>query len=203
MKPWACAAIVLLGLVYTPAGAQQPESEAKRLEESAGVTEHGPNVFWGWVNFALLAGGLGYLIKKNAGPYFAKRSLEIRKGMVEAEAARQESDAKVAEVARRLAHLQDEIEAMRRNAELEAEAEAQRVRREAAAAMAKIREHLTEEIASAGKSARLELRRYSAELALNLAERKIAARLTPETQDRLVETFVATMAHAAAGTPGQ
>jgi len=104
----------------------------------------------------------------------------------------------VAAVDRRLASLQAEIEALRRSAQEEAEADAQRVRREAAAEMAKIQSHLAEEIAAAGKSATLELRRYSAELALGLAEQKIAARLSPEMQDRLVGGFLADMAHAPA-----
>jgi F-type H+-transporting ATPase subunit b len=200
MKRLACGSIAALALmlfVKLPARAQ--ETEAEKVKESAGVTEHGPNVFWGWANFLLLAGGLGYVIKKNAGPYFAKRSLEIRKGMADAEAARAASDAKVAEVDRRLASLQTEIEALRRNAQQEAEADAERVRHEAAAEMAKIQVHLTEEIAAASKSATLDLRRYSAELALGLAEQKIAARLSPEAQDRLVGTFVTAMAHAGSG----
>jgi F-type H+-transporting ATPase subunit b len=190
-------ALVLLLFVKFPASAQKRESEGQKVAESTGVTEHGPEVLWGWVNFVLLAGGLGYLIKKHGGPYFAQRSLEIRKGMVEAEAARAASDVKVAEVDRRLASLQADIEALRVSAKQEAEADAQRVRRAAAAEMAKIQSHAAEEIASAGKSATLELRRYSADLALGLAEQKIAARMSPETQDRLVRGFVATMAHAA------
>jgi F-type H+-transporting ATPase subunit b len=192
------AALFALLCAAMPAGAQKRETEAEKVQESTGITEHGPNVFWGWANFLLLAGGLGYVAKKNAGPYFAQRSIEIRKGMADAEAARAASDAKVAEVDRRLATLQSEIETMRRNAQQEAEADAARIRREAAAEMAKIRSHLADEIASATKSATLELRRYSANLAVGLAEQKIAARLSPESEDRLVRMFVATMAHAAA-----
>jgi|HubBroStandDraft_1064217.scaffolds.fasta_scaffold77805_2 F-type H+-transporting ATPase subunit b len=196
MKRLACcglATLVLLLFGKLPAHAQERETEAEKVRESTGVTERGPNVFWGWANFVLLAGGLGYVIKKNAGPYFAQRSLEIRKGMADAEAARAASDAKVAEVDRRLANLQTEIESMRRNAQQEAEADAERVRRESAAEMAKIQSHLADEIASAAKSATLDLRRYSANLALGLAEQKIAARMSPETQDRLVRVFVATL----------
>jgi F-type H+-transporting ATPase subunit b len=193
------AVLALLLLVRFSASAQKSESEAQKVAESTGVTEHGPDIFWGSLNLLLLAGGLGYLIKKYAGPYFAQRSVEIRKGIADAEAARAASDAKVAEVDRRLANLQTEIEALRMSAQQEGEADAQRVRRESAAEMAKIQSHVAEEIAAAGKSATLELRRYSADLALALAERKIAARMSPETQDRLVGTFVATMGHAGAG----
>jgi F-type H+-transporting ATPase subunit b len=194
MKRLASCSLVALALllcVKLPARAAEHEGGAQGGKE--------PSIFWEWANFALLAGGLGYLVKKHAGPYFAQRSLEIRKGMAEADAARAASDAKVAEVDRRLANLQAEIEAMRRNAQQEAEADAQRARGEAAAEMAKVELHLKEEIASATKSGTLELRRHSAELALGLAETKIAARLSPEMQNRLVGRFVATMLNAASG----
>ena len=200
MKRLAFAALVVLLFVKLPARAQKHESEAQKAAASTGATEHEPDmILWGWANFLLLAGGLGYLIKKNAGPYFARRSLEIRKGIVEAEAERAASDAKVAEVDRRLANLEAEIEAMRLGAQQEAEANAQRVRRETAAEMDKIQSHLAEEIAAAGKSATLELRRHSAELALGLAEQKIVARLSPEMQDSLVGRFVTIMTHAPSG----
>lgn len=180
MKRLALAAMMLCAAVALPARAQEGEHK-----------EGGGQQLWAWANFLLLAGGLGYVAKKNAGPYFAARSLGIRKGMVEAEEMRAEADAKVADVDRRIARLDSEIEALRREALAEQEAEGQRVRREAAAEMAKIEARLAEEIAAAGKSARLELRRYSAELALDLAQQKIAMRMTPAIQNRLVDSVVA------------
>src|SRR5581483_10555988 len=127
----------------------------------------------------------------NAGPYFAQRTLTIRKGMIEADEARAEADAKVADVDRRLAGLESEIADLRDEARREADAEAQRIARESENELTKIRQHVEDEISAAGKAARLELRRHAARLALDLAEQKIAARLTPETQDRLVRTFTA------------
>src|SRR5580704_10770603 len=139
MKRLALATLVSLLFIHLPVRGQEHESAAQKAKEAGGVTEHGTSeIVWGWANFLLLAGGLGYVIKKNAGPYFAQRSLEIRKGMADADAARAASDAKVAEVDRRLANLQTEIEALRRGAKQEAEADTQRVRREAAVEMAKI-----------------------------------------------------------------
>ena len=64
-----------------------------------------------------------------------------------------------------------------------------------AAEIAKIQAHAEQEIASAGKAARMELKRYSAELAIDLAEQKIRARMTPETQDALVRGFVRDLSH--------
>lgn len=199
MKRLALFLLVFIFAAQIRARGQESESEAERVSRSTGLTEHGPNILWGWLNFLLLAGGLAYITKKNAGPYFAKRNLEIRKGLIEAEAARAESEAREADVNRRLANLQVEIEELRRSAKAEAEADAEHVRRATAAEIAKIQQQIAEEITAAGKSARLELRRYAAELALSLAEQKIAARLSPETQNRLVKNFVVTMAHTAPG----
>ncbi|HVN04085.1 MAG TPA: hypothetical protein VMT86_06675 [Bryobacteraceae bacterium] len=199
MKRLLLALLVLFFTAQIPARSQQPESEAEKISKSTGLTEHGPNILWGWLNFLLLVGGLAYIAKKNAGPYFAKRNLEIRKGLIEAEAARAESEAREAEVNRRLANLQAEIEELRRSAKAEAEADADHVRRATAAEVAKIQQQIAEEVAAAGKSARLELRRYAAELALSLAEQKITARLSPETQNRLVKNFVVSIARTAPG----
>ena len=62
--------------------------------------------------------------------------------------------------------------------------------RHTAAEIAKIQAHSEQEIASAGKAARMELKRYAAELAVELAEQKVRARMTPDAQDALVQGFV-------------
>lgn len=64
------------------------------------------------------------------------------------------------------------------------------MRLQKAGEIARIKEHAEQEIAAAGKAARLELKRYSAELAIGLAEEKVRRRITPETQDALVRGFV-------------
>ena len=59
-----------------------------------------------------------------------------------------------------------------------------------AAEIARIQSSAEQEIAAAGKAARLELKRYSAELAVNLAGEKIRSRMTPGAQEELVRDFV-------------
>jgi F-type H+-transporting ATPase subunit b len=93
-------------------------------------------------------------------------------------------------VDRRLANLESEIASLRAHSQQEAEAETQRLVQHTAAEIARIQARAEQEIVSAGKAARLELKRHAAELAIGLAERKIRARLTPETQDALVRGFV-------------
>ncbi|MGA3098073.1 MAG: ATP synthase F0 subunit B [Bryobacteraceae bacterium] len=145
---------------------------------------------WKWANFVVLAGALGYVIGKNAGPFFAARSQQIRKDMVEAGEQRKEADERVAEVERRLADLGSEIAALRAEAQTEAQAETSRMSQQTTLEMGKIQAQAEQEIAAAAKAARTELKRYAAQLAVGQAEGKIRARMTPAIEDALVAGFV-------------
>ncbi|HLH17397.1 MAG TPA: ATP synthase F0 subunit B [Bryobacteraceae bacterium] len=172
--------------------AQEPAGEkaGDHPAEKPGEGEHGGLIAWKWVNFAVLALGIGWVVKKNAGPFFAARTLKIRKDMIEADDLRKQAEARAAEVDQRLANLEGEIAALRAESAREAEAETERLSRWTAAEIAKVQAHAEAEIASAGKAARMELKRYSAELAIRIAEQKIRARMTPEVQDSLVAGFM-------------
>jgi len=163
--------------------------EATGRETTGHEAPEGPSPIWAWANFAILAGALGYLIVKKGGPWFQSRSLAIRKGIAEAEEIRRGAEASAAEVDWRLAGLQTEIDSLRTNAQREQSAEAERIRQQAAADLARIQGHAAREIESAGKTARLELKRYAAQLAVDLAEQKIRRQMTPEVQAALVERF--------------
>ncbi len=109
------ALILVMGLAATaPAAASQTgEGAAKQAEGQPGGEEEGGLQLWKWANFLLLAGGIGYLIGKNAGPLFAARTRQIRKDIIEADEARKEAEARAAAVERRLAGLEAEIAALR------------------------------------------------------------------------------------------
>lgn len=181
------ALLLLCGLAAMTPSLYCQEQETK---SEAHESEEGGLSLWKWANFLVLAGGIGYLIGKNAGPMFSARSRQIRKDLVEAEAARQEAETRAADVNRRLANLEAEIAALRQDAAREAASETQRLEQYTTAEIAKIQAHAQQEIAAAAKAARSELKRYSAELAVGLAERKIRDRMTPEAQDTLVRSFV-------------
>ena len=145
---------------------------------------------WQWANFVLLVAGLGYLVGKNAGPFFEARSRKIREEMAQAHELWKSAEARVSEVERKLATLESEIAAFRSESHVEAQNETKRVKLQTAAEIARIKEHAEQEIAAAGKAARLELKRYAAHLAIRLAGEKARGRMTPDTQDGLVREFV-------------
>src|ERR1700730_5540646 len=196
--PVACAAFAFfLGASFIsaqepPAKAPEPAAHAKGEGENLGSS------IWAWANFAILVGVLGYVISKKGGPWFASRSQSIRQGIADAEDIRVKAEASAAEVDRRLASLDTEIEKLRANARREQAAEAERIRLQSAADLSRIQEHATREIDSAAKGARLELKRYAAQLAVDLAEQKIRRQMTPQLQFTLVENFARDLEHPAA-----
>jgi len=196
--PLACAAFAFfLGASFIsaqepPVKAPEPATHAKGEGENLGSS------IWAWANFAILVGVLGYVISKKGAPWFASRSQSIRQSIVEAEDIRAKAEASAAEVDRRLATLETEIQELRAHAHREEAAEAERIRAQSAADLTRIREHATREIESASKGARLELKRYAAQLAVDLAEQKIRRQMTPQIQSTLVENFARDLEHPAA-----
>lgn len=189
------AALIFAVLLSMPAPLLRAQHEPPAAgHKAAEHRDEEVSPLWKWANFAVLAGALGYLIAKNAGPFFAARSRQIRKGILEAEEARAEAEARMAAVDARLANLQADIEALRREARAEEDSERERLRQEAAAELAKIQAHAEREIAAAGNAARLELKRHAARLALSLAEQKIRARMTAQDEDALLRSFTAGLA---------
>lgn len=142
------------------------------------------------INFALLAGGLGYLIKKNLGPIFQARSEAIRADIAESQAVLEQSEARARAIEERFSNLGRQIEELRSAAKAEITAEHARLEREAEQAVRKVSARAEQEITAAAKAARLELKAHAASLAIGLAEKKIAGRITPRAQRALVNGFV-------------
>lgn len=179
---------LLFALPYTAApAAAQP---AQQTHSAAAGPHTGGLLVWKWANFAILVGVLGWLIRKHAGPYYAARSKKIEQDRLEAADFHQRAEAQAAQVELRLRDLEADIARLRAESAAETRAESERRVRQTAEEIAKIEAGSEEQIVAAGRAARMELKRYSVELAIGIARKKIAGRLTPETQDALVRGFV-------------
>jgi F0F1-type ATP synthase membrane subunit b/b' len=159
-------------------------------QEGGNQGEGGGQEIWLIANFVILAAGLGWMIAKNGGPFFDARLKKIRQDIVQGEEARREAERRAAEVDQRLANLDKEVAALRAESQKELESERERMRQRIAADRERVRIQAAQEIAAAGKTARAELKRYEAELAIGLAETKIRARMNPAIQDALLGAFV-------------
>jgi F-type H+-transporting ATPase subunit b len=159
--------------------------------EASAEGEHGPNLdLWKWVNFAILAGVLGWGISKTAPGFFRSRSEEIQRGITEATRIRQEAETRAAKMEMRMASLQSEIDQLRADARSEMAHEGERIRKEVEAQIARIRSHGEHEIEAMTKHAEQSLRAYAGSLALDLAEQRIRNRMTPDAQNTLVDGFI-------------
>ncbi len=159
-------------------------------EEAAGAAEKPSMELWKWLNFAILAGILGYIAVKQGGPAFSARSKDITEGLAAGERAKSEADRRAAEVSAKLANLESEIAKLRTQAREEREREADRIRKGTASEIGRLQHQVSSEIESAGKQARLELQRYAAQMALDLAEKKVRARMSPAVEATLLDRFV-------------
>jgi F-type H+-transporting ATPase subunit b len=151
--------------------------------------EGGDQLLQKWVNFAILAGGIGFIAVKAGGPAFKAKKQEILDGLSEGTRRAEAAAEKAAEIDRRMAGLQDEVAALRVKANVEMTAEAERIQQETLEQIAKVEHGAEADIATAAKTARQELKAYVADLALDLARQKVAAKMDDPTQAALVDRF--------------
>ena len=156
-----------------------------------------PWIVWKWVNFAILAVGLGYLIGKAAPGYFQARRDEIQGALVAATREIKDAEAKAADLDLRFSGIKTEVERLRNEARAEMAAEGERIRLETKRHLERIQEQTAQEIHLMTRAARDEVRKYSAGLALDLAEQRIRSRMTPDAQAGLVDGFLGELRHRA------
>lgn len=189
---WILAALLTINLWAAQEGGHAAAAPAHGAEAGHAEEHHGdPYIWWKWANFAILATGLGYLIKKNAGPYFAEKNASIAEGISAAEEARRHAEAKSKEVDTRLARLDDELKHLREESQQEILRDAQRIGRETEEQLSKIQHAAEQEITAAGRHAQQDLRRYAAGLALDLAAGRLKSQIDSPADGRLIGAFVA------------
>jgi F-type H+-transporting ATPase subunit b len=171
---------LLIGFILStaPLLAEEPAGTSTDLE------------VWKWVNFVILAGLIGWMVVKQGGPALQARTKDIGEGLAAGERAKADAEARAAEVSAKLASLDVEIAAMQAGAREERSREADRIRTDSQKEIARIQQQFEQEVQAAGKMARLELQRYAAKLAIDLAEQKVRARMSPDVQSALLESFV-------------
>jgi F0F1-type ATP synthase membrane subunit b/b' len=153
--------------------------------------EHGdPLLPYKFLNFAVLAGGLGYLFVKVGVPALRGQQSAITESLTASARRAEEAAREAAAIEARMNNLDSELAGIRAKTKDELAAEAARLTRETEAQLAKVEQSTAMEIASAAKTAKGELKAYAAELALTLAAAKLTARLDAPAQARLADGFI-------------
>lgn len=161
--------------------------------ESAGHGgEHGgdPYIGYKWFNFAILAAGLGFLIVKTGLPALRGQQSAILKQLEQAQKRAAEAERHTKAVEEKVAGLEREIEALKKQAAEEMAVEAREMQAETQRLLEKVEQQAQVEIASAVDHAKKELRAMAVDLAVGMAEKRLAEEVGRGAQERLVERFV-------------
>lgn len=140
-----------------------------------------------FANFVVLAVLVGWFLAKTLPKTFRSRSTAIQKNLVDARTATEEAGARLRIVEERLSKLDEQIAAMRAQAEKDSLQDEQRIRASVEEDKKKILATAEQEIAAATALAHRQIKQYAAELAIDQAARKLV--VTAETDRLLVQRF--------------
>ena len=153
---------------------------------------------WKFVNLGIFAIALVFALRKFFGvpQLFRDRKEGIK---AELEKARNERDAalaKLKEVEERLAGLDSQIATIKEKSKAEAAAERERIAQSTETEIAKLTAQGQRDIENAGKPAKQDLRRFTAEQSVRLAEEMIKRDIRPEDDARLIARNIEEMGSA-------
>jgi F-type H+-transporting ATPase subunit b len=143
-----------------------------------------------WVNFAVLAGTLVYLLRSPIRGYLDDRGAQIRRDLVDAAEMKETAATQIAEIDRKMTALPGELEALRAQGAQEIAAEEARIRQAAAAERDRLLEQARREIDWQVKVAERDLVNHAADLAVGVATERIKKVITSDDQQRLVDRYV-------------
>ena len=153
------------------------------------ATERATEIFK-WINFAIVAGLIGWVFGKKLPSVFRQRAEAVSSAVTSATSAKAAANAQLRDAETRLANLQKEVVELRALAQKEAAAEVERLRAATQSDAQKIAAAAKAEIEAAERAARLELKALAANLAVDGAESLLAKQLTPKAQESLISNFV-------------
>ena len=175
-------------------GAAAPSAHGEAAEGEGHGEGHGESL-WSFLsriaNFLILAGGLFYLLRSPLGKYLEARAEQIKADLVSAAETRMAAADDLAQIESRMAQLPAEIEALKARGVEEVRAEQERIRRAAAVERERLLEQARREIDGQLASARRVLKQDAADLAVQVARRRIEREITDADRARLVDRYVA------------
>lgn len=142
---------------------------------------------WKFLNLGIFVLVLVIALRKFGVPEkFRDRKETIARELARAQHERDAALAKLKEVEERLSLLDTEVANIRQQSVREAAEERERIARLTETEITKLSEQAAREIESAGKAAKKDLRRYTAEQSVRLAEEIVRREMKPEDDARLI-----------------
>ncbi|MGH9680693.1 MAG: hypothetical protein ACRD4Y_12145 [Candidatus Acidiferrales bacterium] len=183
------AAVLTFFLLAIPALAAEG-AEPDPAESSAGL-------IFRWLNFAIVFGGIAYLLAKHGGAYFGANARTIAASIHEGTAAKEAAEAQLREMDAKIAGLDQEIEQMRDAARRDSAEEVARLNASGLAEIEKIDAAARAEMGAADRAARQELRVIAANLAVERAGGLIQSRINPNIRTKLFDAFLGDLGRSA------
>ena len=156
-------------------------------------TDHSSNSgeFFGKViNFAVLFGGLFFLLRKPIKNYLDERSQRTDLSIKEAAEARDGSEKKLKGAMGKLKDISEEVKKMKDDAESEGQKQKESIIESARQETQRLKELTKQEIDSLYASGIKELRAYAAEVTTKAAAERIKQRMTPEIQSAIIDKSI-------------
>lgn len=149
-----------------------------------------PDTKWHLINTAIFAIGLGWAIWKMAPAFFNARSADIQRAIKEATGLKMQADLRYSEIDRKMATLPDEVKRMREQSAVELEREHRRRQDETAREVKRIEDASAAEVEALRQEAIRAARQRTARGALQLAEERLAARVSGSSNEELLRDFI-------------
>lgn len=180
---------------HPPHGEHDPHADEHGVgaahEDHAAHEEFDPVQFGATaLNFLIWLAIIVWLLRKPLGEHLAGRRRDVEEGLVEAERLEKEAKVKHAEYSERLAHLDEELDKLRKEMVQVGEAERDRIIADAEARAARMRKDATFLIEQQMKQLRADLTREAIEAAVAAAETALAAQVGGPDQERLAEAYL-------------
>jgi F-type H+-transporting ATPase subunit b len=179
------------------AKSEEEEEENATLKYSPTVTKLGKmagldakSSYWLFtlINFGVVVVAILWLLKSKVMVGMRNRTTQIRSAMDTAKKASEDANSRLAAIEQRLQKLDSEVAGLKSQAEADFKSEEKRIQEQAEQDAQLVIQAAEQEIATAAKSARRELKVFAADLAVNLAEKRIS--VDRDTDEHLVQTFV-------------
>lgn len=154
-------------------------------------TETAANIFQIF-NSTIIIGAIVWFLIKVLPKTFRKRSETIQKDLIDARTATEEANKRLSVVEARLARLDSEIDAIRKQAELDSLEDEKRIKASLEEERKRIIESAEHEIEAFGSAAQRDLKRFAADLAVDRALQRI--HLGADADRILVKNFAADLA---------
>ena len=175
----------------TPAAHAEAAGHATTEGEGEGEGHESP---WAWVarliNFAILAGGLVYLLRSPFAAYLESRGVAIRADLAKAAEMRAAAAAQMDQIEERMKALPAELDALRRRATDEIAAEEARIKEASEAERQRMLEQSRREIQNNLRVAERQLKALAADLAVGVAAERLKRTITAGDHARLIDRYV-------------